>query len=72
MNSTRLTVVRERADLLDHEPAATYSLSAATDTEVRVLPQETRIFLVNTDHILNHKRSTIVFDEGSRLKRKVN
>ena len=67
MNTIRLTVVREGADLLDHEPAATYSLSAATDTEVRMLPEKACIFLVDADDILHHDGLAVVSNICPRL-----
>lgn len=42
-------------------------MAATTDTEVSVLPQQTRIFLVDANNVLDDERSTIVLSERTRL-----
>ena len=62
-----LTVVREGTNLLHHEPATPDSLRTSTGAVVGVLPEDTSVFLVDADNVLDGHRASVVTDVCSRL-----
>ena len=60
-------IICESADHLHDKSAGTRGLRAATDTEVSVLPEKTRVLFVDTNDILDHEGCTIVFYERAGL-----
>ena len=68
MDKTLLTVVRERADLLNDQPATAHSLRASADAVVGVFPQQPGVLFMNADGVLDLNSSAIVSHIGSRLK----
>lgn len=62
------TVICKGADHADNKTPAANCLMAATGTIVSVLPKNTSIFFVNTNRILDYKRSPRMRDIRARLE----
>jgi len=61
-------VICERADHADDEATATDSLSAASRAIVSVFPEDTRVFLVDADNVLDRKGTAILRHVHARLQ----
>jgi len=64
----RRTVICDSADHADDKTPAANCLMTAAGTIVSMFPENTSIFLVNTDRILDHKGSPRMCDVGARLE----
>jgi hypothetical protein len=63
-------VVCNSADHADDEATGADGMDTSSWTEIGVLPEETCVFFVNADGVLDVHRRTVMTDIGSRLFKK--
>jgi hypothetical protein len=64
-----LTVICKRANHANYKSPTAYSLAAATWTVVSMFPEDTSVFLVDADHVLDNDCASVMSDVCSRLLR---
>jgi hypothetical protein len=63
-----LTVVCQSADHAHDKAATTDSLGTTSRSVICVLPEDTRVFFMNADNVLDDNGVTIMRNIGSRLQ----